>query len=56
MKKQSKFIISSTLLIILLSIILMVYFGFNIIKPIIDFVNRDAQITDHISVIKQFFE
>ena len=56
MKKEFKTNISSSLIIILLSITLMIYFGYNIIKPIMDSINTEIQITDHISIIKKFFE
>lgn len=56
MKNKSNPIINTTTLVIILSIIIMLYFGYSIINPIIEFINTDIESIDNIDVIKSFFE
>jgi uncharacterized membrane protein len=54
MKKQSDYIL--TAIVIIISIIVMLYFGYEIIWPILGFINTDIMIADNISVIMDFFQ
>ncbi len=57
MKKNYKTkIINTSLIIIIFSIISILYFGYEIVKPILDFINTNTEIIDYISVINNFFK
>lgn len=57
MKKTSNpSIISTSLIIIILSIAAMVYFGYEIIAPILSYINTEIEPVDYISVINNFFK
>jgi len=49
-------IINTSLIIILLSIATMIYFGYEIIAPILSYINKEIELTDYISVINKFFK
>ena len=49
-------IINTSLIIILLSIATMIYFGYEIIAPILSYINKEIELTDYISVINNFFK
>jgi nitrogen fixation/metabolism regulation signal transduction histidine kinase len=57
MKKNYKTkIINTSLIIIIFSIISILYFGYEIVKPILDFINTNIEIVDYMSVINNFFK
>ncbi len=57
MKKTSNpSIINTSLIIIILSIAAMIYFGYEIIAPILSYINTEIDPTDYISVINNFFK
>jgi hypothetical protein len=55
MKNLSNSILNTTALVII-SLIIMLYFGYDIIKPIIDFLNVEIKTSDDINVIVNFFK
>ena len=55
MKNQFKSIFNSSILIIII-IFIMLYFGYEIIKPILGFVNTEFEGVDNIRIIKEFFQ
>lgn len=55
MKNQPHSILNITTIVII-SIILMIYFGYEIINPIITFINTEIGEIDDISVIINFFK
>lgn len=57
MKKPSNSsIINTSLIIIILSIATMIYFGYEIISPILSYINTEIESADYISVINNFFK
>jgi len=57
MKKTSNpSIINTSLIIIILSIAAMIYFGYEIIAPILSYINTEIDTADYISVINNFFK
>lgn len=57
MKKPSNSsIINTSLIIIILSIAAMIYFGYEIIAPILSYINTEIESADYISVINNFFK
>jgi hypothetical protein len=57
MKKTSNpSIINTSLIIIILSIAAMIYFGYEIIAPILSYINTEIDPADYISVINNFFK
>lgn len=55
-KNRNTKIINTSLIIIILSIISMIYFGYEIFRPILDFINLELETVDYISVINNFFK
>jgi|694.fasta_scaffold07916_11 hypothetical protein len=56
MKNKLKYNINTTTITIILSIIIMLYFGYGIINPILNSMNKKVEIEDNITVIKNFFK
>lgn len=57
MKKPSNSsIINTSLIIIILSIATIIYFGYEIISPILSYINTEIESADYISVINNFFK
>lgn len=54
MKNKFNSILNITTIII--SIIVTIYFGYEIINPIITFINKEIEVIDNISVIVNFFK
>ena len=55
-KNRNTKIINTSLIIIIFSIISMIYFGYEIFRPILGFINLEAETVDYISVINNFFK
>lgn len=56
MKNKLESTINTTKIAIILSIIIMLYFGYGIISPILNSMNKKVEIEDNITVIKNFFK
>jgi hypothetical protein len=56
MKNQSNSILNIPVLLIIISIIIIIYFGYEIINPIITFINTEIEVIDNISVVVNFFK
>jgi hypothetical protein len=56
MKNQSNSILNIPVFIIIISIIIMMYFGYTIINPIITLINTEIEVIDNISELVNFFK
>jgi len=55
MKKSFKFILNTNNIILIISILSMVYFGYDMIKQIIESLNTKIEIGTELNVVKRFF-
>jgi hypothetical protein len=57
MKKQSNSsIINTSSIIIIISIATLIYFGYEIIAPILNYISKEIEPVDYISIINNFFK
>lgn len=56
MKNKSNSILNIKTSIIIISIIVTIYFGYEILSPIIASINTEVETVDNINTIKQFFK
>lgn len=57
MKKNSNTnILNTSLIVIIISLVFMFYFGYEIFKPILDFINKELETVDYIGVINDYFK
>lgn len=57
MKKNSNTnTLNTSLIVIIISLAAMFYFGYEIFKPILDFINKELEAVDYIGVINDYFK
>ena len=56
MKKKFKFILNTNNIILIISILSMVYFGYDMIKQIIESFNTKIEIGESLNTVKSFFK